>query len=163
MFICSCINRFICSYLVASRIPPGRVVWGRLRRQNHPKGPKWLPKLRLEGPKWFPSGSKSALERSISIFWHFLLQEVQSPNDTHPLAHFWRFIGTILDQIWVKNRVKNRMSFQGRFFDPSKLIFRQILVSPNLDLKRSYSEFYVFSILLKIASESDFGSILAPC
>ena len=75
-------------------------------------------------------------------------------------SDFWSILGCILDQILIKNRVKNSVSFRGRFFDPSKLIFGQILVSPTLDLKRPYSEFDGFSILSKIASESDLGSIL---
>ena len=66
-------------------------------------------------------------------------------------------LGSILDKIWVKNGVKSRMSFRGRFFDSSKLIICEILDSPNFILKRPYSEFEGFSILVKIALEGDLG------
>ena len=75
------------------------------------------------------------------------------------LKVFGLFLGSILDPFWVKNRVKNRTSFRGRFLDLSKLIFCKHLLSPTLDLKRLYCEFDGFPSLQKIASESDFGLI----
>ena len=118
-------------YSIAPRIPPGQLVWGWLRRL------RWLrwafrslfqanlydlyaffgPKLVQMALKWAPGGSKSALERTKSIFGVTFVSKSALGQCQSPIfIDFCLIWGSLLEAILVNKSLKFRVFFQCCFF-----------------------------------------------